>query len=366
MAEAFTELGHEVTLFAPQYVDSPSFLETIGHEPPFRTVYEPCGRSRWKVGLAVARLTRKLHAHQADIVVSRSPIGTLLLSQQAGRSVLEIHAIPSIRRRNPSLISSMILSAALKRVLSRRHRPRVLVLSTQAAQRLRKSRFVNQETVINIVPSAGTKSSDAKGTGIWEETDDLRPTLGYFGADTPGRGLDFILELAHKMPDYRFLVAGPPDPRLGFTTLENVFFLGRLSHDAAVGLMQSCTALLAPYALNVTVGTGLDTTSTASPMKIYDYMAAGRPIFASAVPMVRGALSDDEAFLLPPGDVAAWQSSIRLDLQSDTAADSAAKATVRFSSRHTYIHRANEICRIATAASSEQSGRSAGHGDATA
>lgn len=366
MAEAFTELGHEVTLFAPQFVDSPSFVETIGHEPSFRTVYEPCGRSRWRVGLAVARLARRIRAHQADIVVSRSPIGTLLLSQKVGKSILEIHAIPSVRRRNPSLATAIILSAALKRVFSRRHMPDVVVLSTQAAQSLRESRLVKQATPIHIVPSAGTKSSDAKTRGIWEETNDLRPTLGYFGADTPGRGLDFILKLALKMPDYRFLVAGPPGPRLGIPAPENVFFLGRLSHDAAVDLMQSCTALLAPYALNVTVGTGLDTTSTASPMKIYDYMAAGRPIYASAVPMVRGALSDDEAFLLPPADVAAWQSSIRLDLESDTAAESAARATVRFSSRHTYIHRANEIFRIATASSSEQSGRSAGHGDATA
>lgn len=349
MAEAFTELGHEVTLFAPQYVDSPSFLETIGHEPPFRTVYEPCGRSRWRVGLAVARLTRKLHAHQADIVVSRSPIGTLLLSKQVGKSILEIHAIPSIRRRNPSFISAIILSAALKRVFSRRHRPNVVVLSTQAAQSLRESRLVNQETLVHIVPSAGTKSSNAKRSDDWDETNDLRPTLGYFGADTPGRGLDFVLELAHKMPDYRFLVAGPPGPRLGIPAPENVFFLGRLSHNAAVNLMQSCTALLAPYALNVTVGTGLDTTSTASPMKIYDYMAAGRPIFASAVPMVTGALSSDEGFLLPVGDVAAWRGSIEMNLGTVTAAERSARATIRYNSGRTYRHRAERVLDVATA-----------------
>jgi glycosyltransferase involved in cell wall biosynthesis len=49
-----------------------------------------------------------------------------------------------------------------------------------------------------------------------------------------------------------------------------------------------------------------------SPLKLFEYMAAGRPIVASDLPAIREVLRDDiDALLVPPGDAAALADAIR-------------------------------------------------------
>lgn len=56
-----------------------------------------------------------------------------------------------------------------------------------------------------------------------------------------------------------------------------------------------------------------------SPLKLFEYMAAGRAIVASDLPAWSGVVADGEsALLLPPADIAAWSEAIdRLRLDSD-------------------------------------------------
>ena len=59
-----------------------------------------------------------------------------------------------------------------------------------------------------------------------------------------------------------------------------------------------------------------------SPLKLFDYMAAGAPIVASDLPTVREVLSDgDNALLVPPEDPAALATAIRRLLVNGGLAD---------------------------------------------
>ncbi len=53
-------------------------------------------------------------------------------------------------------------------------------------------------------------------------------------------------------------------------------------------------------------------------MKAYEYLAAGRPILASDLPVIREILHKEWAVLLPPDDGQAWREAIR-GLQADPA-----------------------------------------------
>jgi glycosyltransferase involved in cell wall biosynthesis len=51
-------------------------------------------------------------------------------------------------------------------------------------------------------------------------------------------------------------------------------------------------------------------------MKLFEYMACGRPILCSDLPVLREVLNPDNALLLPPGDVEAWVKALE-SLKSD-------------------------------------------------
>ncbi len=73
-------------------------------------------------------------------------------------------------------------------------------------------------------------------------------------------------------------------------------------------LLRSYDVLIAPYQEKVCVhGGGGDVATWMSPLKIFEYMAAGRPIVASDLPVLREILEDGRnALLVSPGDVDAW------------------------------------------------------------
>lgn len=83
----------------------------------------------------------------------------------------------------------------------------------------------------------------------------------------------------------------------------------------------------------------------ASPMKLFEYMAAGRAIVASDLPAWSDVVADGEtALLLPPDDVAAWSGAIdRLRLDCDLRARLGRRAGERALETYTWDVRAERI-----------------------
>ena len=52
-----------------------------------------------------------------------------------------------------------------------------------------------------------------------------------------------------------------------------------------------------------------------SPLKMFEYMASGKPIIASDAPVLREVLDDNTAVLVPYGDVGAWMKAIQAMLR---------------------------------------------------
>jgi glycosyltransferase involved in cell wall biosynthesis len=76
--------------------------------------------------------------------------------------------------------------------------------------------------------------------------------------------------------------------------------------------MCECDILIAPYGPRVAhSGTG-DISRWMSPLKIFEYMAAARPIVTSDLPVLREVLRNNEtALLCQPGDVQAYVAALR-------------------------------------------------------
>ncbi len=82
-----------------------------------------------------------------------------------------------------------------------------------------------------------------------------------------------------------------------------------------------------------------------SPLKVLEYMAAGKAILASDIPALREILRDGEtALLLPPGEPEAWAAAARALLRDPgRAAALGARARAAFLAKHTWDARAVRI-----------------------
>ena len=88
--------------------------------------------------------------------------------------------------------------------------------------------------------------------------------------------------------------------------------LGFVDNSRLARTMAVCDVLLMPYQRSVLVSGGtLDTATWMSPLKMFEYMAMGRAIIASDLPVLREVLTDRIARMLDPDNSQAWIQALR-------------------------------------------------------
>lgn len=105
---------------------------------------------------------------------------------------------------------------------------------------------------------------------------------GYYGAIA--RWLDFGLlrEAARRRPGWRFVLIGPVYDEEGRRALaglseRNVLWLGPRPYDSLPGYLSAFDVALIPFVVD-------EITRATSPLKLYEYLAAGKPVVATPMP----------------------------------------------------------------------------------
>ena len=171
--------------------------------------------------------------------------------------------------------------------------------------------------------------------------------VGYAGSALKGKGVDIFLACARLMPDVTFHLIGPDKgdcERLGGAT-QNVVLHGYQAGRLVVGLLKAMDVLLLPNQPSVIIRSGADIGQHTSPIKLFEYMAAGRPIIVSDLPVFDHLLADRKNSLrVPASDAAAFCRAIReLQKSPELASRLSNQAQRDFESNHTWNHR---VCRI--------------------
>jgi len=134
-----------------------------------------------------------------------------------------------------------------------------------------------------------------------------RPLVVYTGHVGPHKGTQALVALAGALPDIRLVIVGAGDEverRWVAASGEqagarNITVVPRVHLSEVARYLYAADCLLIPP-------TGEPLTRyrrTVLPMKVFSYMAAGRPILAPALPDLEEVLTHDEtAVLVPPGD----------------------------------------------------------------
>lgn len=328
MCQAYASLGHKVTLLVPNHpisvdLGNADVFSFYGVRHPFDIRKIPL--PRWCPDMMTFGTFLPLAAlsTQPDLVHSRSVApawGTTNLFRLP--TIFEIHNAPSENHRQVKLF---------KEVVTNQNLLALVVLTNALANHVKQ--LLPENTRLLVAPDGIDTALLCRQKSPKEARSEIgmaqeqRRIVVYTGHLYPGRGIELIIELAQHMPDHLFLIVGGRDSdithyRQQTSHLNNFHLAGFKSPAQVFTYLQAADALLMPYANKVTLASGGDTSSFCSPMKMFEYMAAGRPILASTLPVLQEVLKDGiNAFLLPYDQPEKWIESLRRLQQDSTLAE---------------------------------------------
>jgi glycosyltransferase involved in cell wall biosynthesis len=138
-------------------------------------------------------------------------------------------------------------------------------------------------------------------------------TVGYSGHFYPGRGMEMLTEIARLLPEINFLWVGgnqedivPWQASLAAQSIKNVTITGFISNRRLPLFQATADVLVMPYGKRISGSSGGDITKVINPMKMFDYLASGKPIIASEIPVFHEILTEETAIFCEPDNAAEW------------------------------------------------------------
>jgi len=177
------------------------------------------------------------------------------------------------------------------------------------------------------------------------------PTVMCTGHLYAGRGADLFLVLAKSIPQAHFVWVGsrPEDiaawkRRAETQNIPNLTFTGFIPNQDLPLYQAAADILLMPYSRSILGSSGTaDSASVASPMKMFEYMAAGRAIVTADLPVIREVLNEMNAIFCEPDDLEHWRLEIEKLLADETRRVELGKRAREEVQSHTWLERAEKI-----------------------
>ena len=160
-----------------------------------------------------------------------------------------------------------------------------------------------------------TTRADNAGSGL------ARIVAGYLGSFHKGKGVEVIVEVARFCPDVDFHIYGGAlsgnqeqelKARFGVREIPaNVHLKGFVPQAQVPEVIASFDIALLPNQQKVIMPNGDDIGNWTSPMKMFEYMAVGKAILASDLPVLREVLEHRRnAYLVSPDNIRGWAESL--------------------------------------------------------
>lgn len=343
---ALANMGHQVTLLVPDvkelrnrsdifsfYGVQPNFEITKLFYPEYKgkTVY-----FSWTIMQSLRRL-------KPDLVLGRFINGCAIASFLGIPTVFDSHG--------PIWHDSRISVYLFKKMINRPSF-RKMTVNSNALKKIYLDSGIFQGTSFDVnklvVAHNGANDYDLE-TKAPVLVDSKRMKVGYFGHLYPGRGIDVIVELAVRNPEFDFIIAGGEEQDIAYwqekCQADNVQFLGFIPFGDVYKYRNSCDILLAPYQGVVSPGGELaDQGPYMNPIKLLEYMSSKKAIIASDLATTREVLNEKNSLLVIYNNIDDWSAALR-QLKDDPAAREriAAQAYSDFKESYTWTIRAKKL-----------------------
>ena len=164
-----------------------------------------------------------------------------------------------------------------------------------------------------------------------------KPVVGIFGVIDFRTDVDAVAHIARQRPDWSVALVGlvKGDVDLGaLRALPNVHIFGKKPTEQLPGYLKAMDCCLIAYAM-------IEYNQHVFPLKLYDYMAAGKPIVASDMEELRPIEGEQVAIAHTPDD---WVPAIQAAIAADTPERVAERQ--RVARGQSWDHRVDEISTI--------------------
>lgn len=314
VCDALAHLGHEVTVFAPfrknvvtddywtyYNADRRVNIEHLGSFDPIDSPLLPGVTGLLTLNVLLRRaLKTTLTQERFDMVYTRSPALLPALLESTIPVIVELHQLPRRNKRafikqcNQCRIVSCLTSPMRDTLLSWGVLPERLMVAGDA---------------VDLARFAALPTRDAARDAYKIQTNRL--VVGYVGRlKTLGmeKGVGTLLEALKYLHDshefFGLVVGGPESDRKEYEAMAasyglgpmDILFTGEVPGSDVPLALAACDMFVMPFP------DFPHYRSNMSPLKMFEYMAAGRPIVTSDLPTVRDVLNHDTAVFCKPGD----------------------------------------------------------------
>lgn len=342
MCGAFSELGHSTLLTAQ--VISPQAFDLFGYygvSSQFSILKKPFfSRLRYFGHVSSLLSVLQIRSRHPDMVVARDTTAAYFSSRIGIPTYYEIHGpVWESGRLTAWLFKRMIQQSGFK----------ALVVITQALKALYENHYPDLRGRILVLPDGadplGALTSASAGVAV-----DGKVNVGYTGHLYKGKGMEIIASAAKSCPAAHFHVIGGKEKDViwwqeQLHDVENVTFHGFQPPSAIPSFLNDFDIVLLPNQVEVRGNAGKDIGHWTSPLKLFEYMAAGKPIISSDLPVLREIVRHGEnAHLCPPDQPEAWVEAIdKLAHDRDYARRLASQAKLELESQYTWKRRAQRL-----------------------
>lgn len=340
MCQAFKNLNHDVTLFAQKHEKYTSDEKLFNDYLITNTFYIHWLKFpknnllyRLKILWTIFRLNSKF-----DLYYTRNIFLAVCLIIFNKKAILELHSdansklerllLPLVFKSNIKIVT---ISNALAEYLSIKYRISI-------------KRFIIEHDAYDL-----EELKKIKPHGLIFPARVNQKYIIYVGSFYPGRGIDLIIELAKRFPEHFFLCIGGNDNEIknlsyNLKYMKNLFLYKRVEHSKVPAILSEADILIMPYKDKVTIEGKGDTSRFMSPMKMGEYLAAGKPIIASSLPSIMEILVDNvNALLCIPNDRVQWENKLNNLLNDKLLCDKLSMNAKITSNKLTWENRVKNI-----------------------
>lgn len=359
MCQALKRAGVDVTLMVPRYEKDQKLHREIFHKFGLHEIF-PINHLP-KIGLFLKKidlgsslfiLTALLFAKFGNFrfCYTRIPFCAYLADLLGMKSILEMHS--------PPMTKSDVL--AFRQIVRRQQNFKIIVISEKLALIIQNDFGLPIEQMLIChdavdMSSFNISESEQKAVRTLLQVEPDTCVVTYSGSLGKGRGIELIATLSSNFSNAFFLVLGGEDRLVAeyrevYRKISNLCFFGHIPHREIPKFLSSSDILLMPYDKVINEPGEINTADYCSPMKLFEYLASGKPFVAANLPSLTEVLENEKNCLLAePGIYEDWAEEVGLLLKDQELRSNLSKGASQTALSHTWEARVTKIINFAFA-----------------
>ncbi|MBE0686694.1 MAG: glycosyltransferase [Anaerolineaceae bacterium] len=315
VCQSYCQLGHDVTLIVPgrKTAEWDEISKIFGIQTIFSIKYILTQRAfrRYDFSFISGFL---IFIKKYDLVHTWIPQIASIAGLIGKPYIIELHGMPT-GKVGPKIYKDIIFS---------KHKKRFLCITNALKEMYETAyEFRFKESEIQIAPNGVV----LEPYSILPESTEVKQKLGisdrftaiYTGHLYQGRGMDLLVELAMNLPEIQFVWVGGREEdvnhwreKIEINKIKNIKLVGFVANEYIPTYQSAGDVLLMPYENSISGSSGGNSVDFCSPMKMFEYMAAGKPIISSDLPILHEILNEKNAMFCQYNKVNQWVDAINM------------------------------------------------------